>query len=221
MVHMKYKCLILDHDDTVFDSTKNIHYPAFLETLRQLRPSQEPITYEDFTDHCHSYGFQDLCDRIYEFNASELRIEYQIWKSYTQTRFPLPFEGWRELFQKHLELGGYIVVVSHSESAEIKRDYLTNFNFEPHLIYGWELGEQYRKPEVFPLMDTFDQLKVKPQDCLVIDDMQLGLQMAQKCQVNFAWAGWSHINNGIVVDKKNPSVLYFESINGLMDYLDY
>ena len=25
---MRYKCLVLDHDDTVVDSTASIHYPA-------------------------------------------------------------------------------------------------------------------------------------------------------------------------------------------------
>ena len=35
---MRYKCLVLDHDDTVVNSTATIHYPAFLEALKLLRP---------------------------------------------------------------------------------------------------------------------------------------------------------------------------------------
>ena len=35
---MRYRCLILDHDDTVVNSTATIHYPAFLEALKLLRP---------------------------------------------------------------------------------------------------------------------------------------------------------------------------------------
>ena len=35
---MKYKCLILDHDDTVMDSTAHVHHPAFLVALAELRP---------------------------------------------------------------------------------------------------------------------------------------------------------------------------------------
>jgi len=218
---MKYKCLILDHDDTVFDSTKSIHYPAFLETLSQLRSGQKPISYEAFTHHCHTYGFQDLCDRIYAFTNEEMKIEYKIWKSYTQSRLPLPFEGWKYILNEHLKQGGYVVVISHSESSEIKRDYLTHFQFEPHLIYGWELGEAFRKPETYPLEDAFIKLHLSTHECLVIDDMQLGLQMAQKLDVNFAWAAWSHLKNGIIVEKENPSILYFESIDGLRDYLEY
>ena len=35
---MKYKCLVLDHDDTIVNSTATIHYPAFIESLKILRP---------------------------------------------------------------------------------------------------------------------------------------------------------------------------------------
>ena len=35
---MKYKCLVLDHDDTVVDSTAEIHFPAFVEYLKIARP---------------------------------------------------------------------------------------------------------------------------------------------------------------------------------------
>ena len=35
---MKYKCLVLDHDDTVVDSTAEIHFPSFIEYLKLTRP---------------------------------------------------------------------------------------------------------------------------------------------------------------------------------------
>ena len=35
---LKYRCLVLDHDDTVMDSTRLIHHPAFLVYLREVRP---------------------------------------------------------------------------------------------------------------------------------------------------------------------------------------
>ncbi|HOK48860.1 MAG TPA: hydrolase, partial [Sedimentibacter sp.] len=30
---MKYKCLVLDHDDTAVKSTPDIHYPSFVKAL--------------------------------------------------------------------------------------------------------------------------------------------------------------------------------------------
>lgn len=44
---MRYKCMILDHDDTVVNSTATIHYPAFLEALKLLRPGVT-ISLEDY-----------------------------------------------------------------------------------------------------------------------------------------------------------------------------
>ena len=39
---MKYKCLILDHDDTTVNSTAEVNYPALLDTLSHLRPDIHP-----------------------------------------------------------------------------------------------------------------------------------------------------------------------------------
>ena len=30
---MKYRCLVVDHDDTVVDSTATVHYPSFREFM--------------------------------------------------------------------------------------------------------------------------------------------------------------------------------------------
>jgi beta-phosphoglucomutase-like phosphatase (HAD superfamily) len=88
-----YKCLILDHDDTIVDSTKTIHYPAFLETLAILRPSQQDLSFTDFITMCHTLGFEKICDEVYHFDADEMKTEYAIWKDHTQRQTPLPFEG--------------------------------------------------------------------------------------------------------------------------------
>ena len=58
---MRYKCLVLDHDDTVVDSTASIHYPAFLEALKVLRPGCETISLEDYFRENFDPGFIELC----------------------------------------------------------------------------------------------------------------------------------------------------------------
>ena len=54
---MRYKCLVLDHDDTVVDSTASIHYPAFLEALKILRPGVQQITLEEYFEENFDPGF--------------------------------------------------------------------------------------------------------------------------------------------------------------------
>ena len=35
---MKYPCLVVDHDDTIVNSTATVHYPCFVEYTRQHFP---------------------------------------------------------------------------------------------------------------------------------------------------------------------------------------
>jgi hypothetical protein len=75
---LRYKCILLDHDDTIVESTKEIHYPSFLETLRTLRPEEEAISLHDFVSLCYHPGFLGLCDK-YGFDKEEMVEEYTIW----------------------------------------------------------------------------------------------------------------------------------------------
>jgi len=197
-----YKCLILDHDDTIFDSTRHVHYPAFLETLSTLRPAQKDLSFNEFIGMCHNLGFEKICDEVYHFDDDELKIEYSIWKNYTRKTIPEPFDGIGNILNEFVTQGGKIAVVSHSESAEIKRDYRTHFGFEPDLVFGWELGSELRKPNPYPLIQTLQQLDLTPSDCLVIDDMRLGKEMAEALHVDFAWAAWAHQNEAIQASMK-------------------
>lgn len=216
---IRYRCLLLDHDDTVFDSTRHIHYPAFLETLRQLRPQDPPLPFSTFLHWCHSLGFQKIIDEVYHFDKDELAVEYAVWKQYTQSHIPQPFEGMKELLQRYRAEGGKIVVVSHSESTEIKRDYLTHFGFEPDLVFGWELGVDKRKPMAYPVEESFRLLKLKASDCLMVDDMRMGLDMVKPFEIDFALAGWSHGEPSIMDDMKNASTYVFQTVEALQKIL--
>lgn len=202
---INYKCLILDHDDTIFDSTKHVHYPAFLETLSTLRPDQKDLSFQDFIGMCHTLGFEKICDEVYHFDADEMKIEYAIWKNYTRKTIPEPFEGIGLILKDFVAQGGKIAVVSHSESDEIKRDYRTHFGFEPDLVFGWELGSSLRKPNPYPLTQTLSLLRLQPKECLVLDDMRLGKEMAQAMNVDFAWAAWAHQNETIQASMKDSA----------------
>ena len=57
---LNYRCLVLDHDDTVVRSEETVNYPSFLEALKVLRPGRT-ITREEFTRWCFSPGFSALC----------------------------------------------------------------------------------------------------------------------------------------------------------------
>lgn len=53
---LKVKCLILDHDDTVVKSTPEINFPAFLQSLKELRNGMT-MSYEQFVEYNFNPGF--------------------------------------------------------------------------------------------------------------------------------------------------------------------
>ena len=68
---LNYKCLILDHDDTVMDSTASIHYPAFLSSLNELRPGTT-ISLDDYFRVNFDPGFLPYLTEVLSFTPEEL-----------------------------------------------------------------------------------------------------------------------------------------------------
>ncbi len=215
---LRYKCILLDHDDTIVESTREIHYPSFLETLRTLRPNDEAISLHDFVSLCYHPGFIGLCDK-YGFDKDEMVQEYAIWKKYTRGHTPAAYAGISEILARFRAEGGKIVVISHSESTEILRDYRANFGFDPDLIYGWELGEEKRKPYVYPLDETLRVLNLQPSDCIMIDDLKLGMTMVRQRNIPFVAAGWSHFIDAIKDELRAQADYYCNEVDDLIPIL--
>ena len=96
---MRYQCLVLDHDDTVVNSTATINYPAFVQTLQKLRPDVH-MTLDDFFSYSFEPGFGALCSDILGFSDAEMDIQYQTWLDYVRTHVPDTFPGMRDLLQR-------------------------------------------------------------------------------------------------------------------------
>lgn len=134
---MRYQCLVLDHDDTVVNSTATINYPAFVQTLQKLRPDVH-MTLDDFFSYSFEPGFGALCSDILGFSDAEMDIQYQTWLDYVRTHVPDTFPGMHDLLHRFRAAGGHICVVSHSVPENILRDYRAHDLPTPELIYGWD-----------------------------------------------------------------------------------
>jgi len=216
---MKYRCLILDHDDTVVQSTPEIHYPSFVEALRILRPEAKPLTIEEFVSYCFQPGFTQLCTEILRLTKEEQEQQYQIWKAYTGKTVPNFYPGMTELLSSFQAAGGLITVVSHSESTEIIRDYHQHCGFTPQLIFGWELVEEQRKPNPYPIQEILRQLKLEAHEVLVVDDLRPGLIMARRSKVDFAAAGWSHTIPAIREYMQAQADYYFPTVASFSEFI--
>ncbi len=216
---MKYKCLILDHDDTVTISTPNIHYPSFVQALKILRPNTKIITLEEFISSCFNPGFSELCKDILKFNKEEQAYQYKIWSSYTKSKIPDFYPGFPELIKEFKNLGGVICVASHSESEQIQRDYKINCGILPDKIFGWDLEDYKRKPNPYPIREAMKTFNLNKEDILVVDDLKPGLDMARTCNVDFDSAGWSHIIPEIIDFMKENSNYYLSSVDELRNII--
>jgi len=215
---MKYKCLILDHDDTAVKSTPDIHYPSFVEALKSLRPETD-ISLTDFVTYCFNPGFSQLCKDIMKFSETEQEYQYRIWKKYTNENSPDFYPGFPDLINEYKKSGGIICVVSHSESEQIIRDYILHCALRPDMIFGWELAEHQRKPNPYPIVEIMKKFNLDNTEILVVDDLKPGLDMARSCNVEFAAAGWSHVVPEIENYMKIKSDYYFSSVEELKKFV--
>ena len=187
---LKYRCLVLDHDDTVVQSEKTLGYPYFCKILDQFRPGAT-ISLEDYVMGCHNLGFADMCRDKWNFTDEELKEEYLGWKDYIRTHIPDPYDGIGEILHRQKAEGGMICVVSHSAFENITRDYETHFGITPDAIYGWDLPEHQRKPNPYPLLDIMERYGYQPEELLVVDDLKLAHTMARAAGVPIGFAAWS------------------------------
>src|SRR5699024_6368475 len=121
---LKYKCLILDHDDTGVKSTPNIHYPSFVEALQDLRPNDEPITFEEFVRYCFNPGFSSLCTDIIKFTEEEQKHQQDVWKKYTASTVPDFYDLFAETILEFKKQGGLSLLFLILKEAELKETIL-------------------------------------------------------------------------------------------------
>ena len=69
---MKYKCLVLDHDDTVVNSTATIHHPCFCEYLALTRPGLT-CDLETYFRRNFDPGMLEMCREDYGMSEEELK----------------------------------------------------------------------------------------------------------------------------------------------------
>ena len=193
---MRYRCLVLDHDDTVVNSTAALHYPAFLQSLAVLRPGMK-LTLEDYFRCNCDPGFAPFCEGTLGFTPADMEWQTKNWLRQIAGRVPPAFPGIRELLGGFCAQGGELCVISHSVRENILRDYRENGLPAPRLVFGWEQPPEHRKPNRWPLQEVLRQLRLRPEEVLVVDDLKPGLQMARACGVDFACAGWAHQIPGI------------------------
>lgn len=186
---MKYKCLVLDHDDTVVQSEATVNYPFFIEFLKKYRPGMT-ISQHEYINGCFQPGYIEMCRQRFGFSDEELQIEYNGWKEYIRNHVPAVYDGIGDLIRRYKDTGGILCVISQSAQENILRDYRTHFSLEPDDVYGWDLEPEHRKPSPWALQQIMAKYRLSPTEILIADDMKAAVGMARNAGCPIAFAGW-------------------------------
>ena len=217
---MRYKCIVLDHDDTVVASEASVNYPCFLEVLKRFRPGQH-MELNEFTYNCFIHdGFPDFMRNKYQFTDEELKEEFRMWQDYARERIPPVYPGIREIILEQKKQGGLVCVSSHSGRFNIVRDYKAHFDMEPDEIYSYDMPPETRKPHPYSLLQIIEKYSLSPKDILMVDDLKPGYDMAKAAGVAFAFAAWGRKNVPAITQfMEQYSEHSFYSTQELYDYL--
>lgn len=217
---MKYKCLVLDHDDTVVDSTRSIHFPAFVEYLKINRPDlKDNYTLESYLEKNFSPGILSLlCDEV-GLSEREIKEEEHFWSDFVKNHEPSAFPGISEILTEFRARGGIIAVSSHSLTRYIERDYKKNKLPFPDRIFGWDIPKEERKPAPHTVLHLMREYSLEPSEVLVVDDLKPGFDMARAAGVDFAAAGWAYNVPTIESFMRKNCDYYLKSVEELRDLI--
>lgn len=210
----RYRCLLIDHDDTAVASTAAVHYPAHLEALRQMRPGREAPTLEQWLRWNFHPGIMEYLVGELAMTPAELEREYAIWRSFTLGTVPPFFPGFPELLRDFRAAGGKVAVISHSEADVIEGHYRANGvpGSGPDLVFGWVADASRRKPSAWPAREALRQFGLSPAEALVLDDLKPGVVMSEEAGIALAAAGWGHAIPEIEAWMRAHSVGYFRTV---------
>ncbi|MBN2359002.1 MAG: HAD family hydrolase [Deltaproteobacteria bacterium] len=206
---LRYRCLILDHDDTAVDSSATIHHPSHLAAMRRLRPGCADLSLDDWFLKNFDPGIAAFLGAEIGLSADEQRQEQEIWRHHTRTITPNFYPGFLEALDAYRGAGGIVTVVTHSEEETVRRHYGDR---QPDLVYGWTTDAARRKPNPWPVEQILARYRLAPGDALVVDDLKPGVVMARAAGVPCAAAGWAHRLPAIESYMRANTVAYLESI---------
>ena len=117
---MKYKCLVLDHDDTIVSSTAEIHFPCFMEYLALTGREKALKEYDLNLYLVRNFhpGITSILKDELGMDEAEMQAEIDYWANYVKTRIPTAYEGIGEIMTELPSLPEcYIVLAKKGQKS--------------------------------------------------------------------------------------------------------
>ncbi len=189
---MRYRLLLIDHDDTAVDSTAVVHYPAHLEALRVLRPGVPAPTIEEWwmanfepgiMEHLvHGLGMDEAGAR-----SASSRSGARSPRAGCRRSSPACASCW--LISARGAAGSRSSRTRSGRTSSGTTRSRATRRSTPDLVFGWEHDPARRKPDPWPVREALSRLGVPPAEALVLDDLRPGVLMARAAGVDAAARG--------------------------------
>ncbi|KAL7721019.1 Haloacid dehalogenase-like hydrolase domain-containing protein [Entamoeba marina] len=188
---LKYKCLLLDHDDTSVDSTPHLHYPAYLDFMKS-RPNDHVLSLQEWFEMLWKEGLLPYYRNHLHMTEDEITDCFAQNKEFHKTLEPVHFfKGFIDFLAEYRKRGGIVAIVSFSSENSILSHYKkeTDGTYLPDHVFGWNREEPTKsKPYTYPVDWMIEKYNLNKKDILVVDDMSPGLTMAKRAGVDKAGA---------------------------------
>ena len=220
--NLRYKCIVIDHDDTTFDSTASVHYPAYIlycEKYMKERTWYKWLSLEEWYVMLWDDGYYEHLMKDMKLTKEEMDVEYKMWIDYVAEHPSQMFEGFFEFLVEFRKRGGIIVVCSHGVEKNIRLNY-EQYNFQPDDVYGSVRGKpELCKPFTYPIDQIKEKYGLKCEDICVIDDLYPGLKMAIDANVDALGVMYGKGHEGVEEKMKAMCKEVFYTVKDLSDYV--
>ncbi|ELP87272.1 hypothetical protein EIN_095090 [Entamoeba invadens IP1] len=179
-MNSRFKCLVIDHDDTSVDSTPKINYPCYLSFMREYAPSIPPASLTSFQNYLFDIGITKYYKDVARLPDHLIKYEAEYWQAYADSHDPPDFfPGFLDVLKHFKQLGGLVVVVSYCDKNNIARAYTKAGSFLPDKIFGCDShNPKLSKPHKELLVSIMREFNLRENEIVVIDDMSDGFRMA-------------------------------------------
>ena len=226
---IRYKAIMIDHDDTTVDSTPKINYLSyvnFCNTIMKDRTYYTMLNLQQWYELLWEDKYYDHIKNVMKLEKHELDLEYDMWLEFIKDKHPTFFPGFHEMLVEYKKRGGIIAIVSHCDEVAIRRHYAEyqceneNDRIVPDIVYGYIKGKpELNKPNVYPVEDFKKKFNLKNEDICVIDDLSPGLIMGNNAGIDSIGVVYGEGHETIADKIKEISKYVFDSVDELSNFL--
>lgn len=201
---LRYKCLIMDHDETTVTLAKETHYQAYLEAARELLPDHKPISWNEWVRTNHYIGPWVYIENLFkDCGLDDWKTKAKAhWHKWMKRKVfdPSFIPGVLDVLKEFRARGGLVTVATNAPDKMVMAHYTagTWATFFPDFVMGYQDDHKLMKPNPYPLEQIMQKFNLKPEECLMVDDMTTGHKAAKACGVDSACAIWA---NNLLVDE--------------------